>query len=75
MMMMMMMMMIKMMMTMMDCRGNVPTLSLGQSIAQALSLQPFVTETWAQSQVNTCGICGGKSGHRTGLFQNNFTGT
>jgi hypothetical protein len=64
-----------MMMTMMDCRRNVPTLSLGHAIAQAVSLRPFVTETWAQSQVSPCGICDGKSGHGTGLFQNNFTGT
>ena len=48
------------MMTMMDCRGNVPTLSLDRTIVQAVSFRPFVTETWAQSQVSPCGICGGK---------------
>jgi len=64
-----------MMMTMMmDCRGNVLALSLGHTIAQAVSLRPFVTEIWAQSQVSPCGICGGRSGHGTGLFQNNSTG-
>ena len=75
MMMMMMMMMMMTTTTMMDSRGNVAALSLGHTIAQTVSLRPFVTETWAQSQVSPWGICGGKSGHGTGLFQNNFAGT
>jgi len=67
-------MMMMMMAMMMDCTGNVPALSLGHTIAQAVSLPPFVTEVWAQSQVSPCGICDGRSGHGTGLFQNNSTG-
>jgi hypothetical protein len=68
-------MMMMMMMMMTDCRGNVLTLRLGHTIAQAVSLRPFVKEDGAQSQVSPCGICGGKSGHGTGLLQNNFIGT
>ena len=49
-----------MMMTMMDCRGNVPTLSLDHTIAQSVSLRSFVTESWSQSKFSPCRIFDGK---------------
>ena len=32
----------------------------GYAIAQATGLWPLKTEFWVRSQVNPCGICGGK---------------
>jgi hypothetical protein len=39
------------------------------AIAEAVSHQPVTMVTWVQSQVRSCGICGGQSGTGMGFLQ------
>jgi hypothetical protein len=38
-------------------------------MAQAVSRRPLTAKAWVRARVNTCGVCGGQNGTRTGSSQ------
>jgi hypothetical protein len=51
---------------------NFCTVLTGRAMAQAVNRRPLTAESWVRARVNSCGICGGESGHWNRFFSEFF---